>query len=628
MKIFSFVLLGCLFALHIASAQAPRTISYQGVITDAAGTPISDGQHQIKIALYESKTSLTPLYSETLSVPVKQGVFNLIIGSVTPIPALIEFNKPYYLGTTVDQGTELTPRSALTAVPYAFHAEQAEHALIAGTAATATTAVTAATANALSPGATGVVTSMNGAEGALTLQGGGGTTIARTGNTITVSSTGGSGTGITGVQNTDGSLAIANPNGPVATLGVADNGITSGTIADGAVTTPKIGDGMVTVEKLAVNSVNTTQIMMNAVTAEKIANNSINGLKIENGSVSADKINPTGAVSGNVLTFDGTAVAWKPAEITFPYSGNSTTGHEALLIRHSSGIGIVGRSYPSYVGVMGISSNTALGAPSGAGVAGVSATEPGVIGKSLSGTGIQGISNDGSAAEFYVTAASNTKDVVTVTTPGSGAGVLSDTKGGAAIHARSQSGKALVAASGGTNIIEAYGSVNETDLEFRVLANGNVRCDGAFTGGGADVAEAVDVEGTKEEYEPGDVLVVSHTKDRTVAKSSTPNSTAVIGVYATKPGVLLAPADAETEIDHLVPMGVVGIIPTKVCGENGPIQRSDLLVTSSVPGHAMKAVPAMVNGVAIYPAGAIIGKALQAFDGPGSGIIEVMVNVK
>ena len=75
-------------------------------------------------------------------------------------------------------------------------------------------------------------------------------------------------------------------------------------------------------------------------------------------------------------------------------------------------------------------------------------------------------------------------------------------------------------------------------------------------------------------------------------------------------------------------MGVIGVIPTKVCLENGPIKRGDLLVTSSRTGHSMKAIPVNVNGALIYPTGAILGKALEDFSGEQSGLIKVLVNVK
>lgn len=184
------------------------------------------------------------------------------------------------------------------------------------------------------------------------------------------------------------------------------------------------------------------------------------------------------------------------------------------------------------------------------------------------------------------------------------------------------------------NLVKASTVSNSgSNTRFVVDNAGNVSADGTISGGGADIAEAFDVEGSAARYEPGDVLVISTTHDRTVTTSSSPRSTRVIGVYATKPGVLLrthgtgeVPAD-EVPADE-VPMGVMGVLPTKVSAENGAIQRGDLLVTSSTPGHAMKAQPRMVKGIAVYPHGALLGKALEPFDGPGTGTIEVMVNVK
>ncbi|GAB3524620.1 beta strand repeat-containing protein [Emticicia fontis] len=149
---------------------------------------------------------------------------------------------------------------------------------------------------------------------------------------------------------------------------------------------------------------------------------------------------------------------------------------------------------------------------------------------------------------------------------------------------------------------------------------------GFFNGGtqtsGADLAEAFDVNGNTSDFEPGDVLVISIEKDRTVEKSAEPYSTLVAGVYATKPGVLLTEENIDSELTGKVPMGVVGVIPTKVCLEGGSIKRGDLLVTSSIPGVAMKADRAKVE------LGQVLGKALQAFDSENVGKINVLVNVK
>src|SRR6185436_15882801 len=149
---------------------------------------------------------------------------------------------------------------------------------------------------------------------------------------------------------------------------------------------------------------------------------------------------------------------------------------------------------------------------------------------------------------------------------------------------------------------------------------------GYFNGGtqnsGADIAEAFDVTGNLNQYETGDVLVISTDKDRAVERSSKPYSTLVAGVYATKPGVLLTEENIDADLNNKVPMGVIGVIPTKICLEGGAVKRGDLLVTSSVPGVAMKADPEKVK------VGQVIGKALQDYDQNTVGKINVLVSIK
>ncbi len=53
--------------------------------------------------------------------------------------------------------------------------------------------------------------------------------------------------------------------------------------------------------------------------------------------------------------------------------------------------------------------------------------------------------------------------------------------------------------------------------------------------GGADFAEQIAVEGEEADYQVGDVLVISATADRTVARASRPFDTAVVGVYSERP---------------------------------------------------------------------------------------------
>ena len=258
-------------------------------------------------------------------------------------------------------------------------------------------------------------------------------------------------------------------------------------------------------------------------------------------------------------------------------------------------------------------------------------TGPGIY-SATTGTGAGGsfVVSNPSSGNFALTASSN----------GTGASFTAQATGtgGAAYF--------LNGASSATNVVNATTNgtgtvlyVNHTGASgnLALFQSGGVskaRIDklgvGYFNGGtvnsGADVAEMFDIEGSRDSYEPGDVMVISESTDRTMEKSNEANSTKVAGVYATKPGVTLTETGIDENTDHMVPLGVIGVIPTKVCGENGAIKRGDLLVTASVKGHAMKAISK--NGDGVFPSGAILGKALENFDGNGKGLIKVLVNVK
>ena len=137
---------------------------------------------------------------------------------------------------------------------------------------------------------------------------------------------------------------------------------------------------------------------------------------------------------------------------------------------------------------------------------------------------------------------------------------------------------------------------------------------------GGDYAEAVDVAGELKHYGPGDVLVITSDDDGDVEKASEPYSTKVVGIYATKPGVIGRRPELGDSQDA-VPMAMIGIVPAKVSAENGPIHKGDLLVTASIPGYAMKGTDRS------RMLGAVIGKALGSLDS-GTGVIEAVVTLQ
>jgi hypothetical protein len=151
---------------------------------------------------------------------------------------------------------------------------------------------------------------------------------------------------------------------------------------------------------------------------------------------------------------------------------------------------------------------------------------------------------------------------------------------------------------------------------WRVDRSGRGFFNGGTQASGADFAEQVAAAGSPDDYEPGDVLVISTQADRLVELSARAFSTAVMGVFSTQPAMLAGAPDTNDPLGGL-PVAVVGIVPCKVSAENGPIGRGDLLVTAALPGHAMRAGDNP-------PQGTVLGKALQPLE-KGTGIILILV---
>lgn len=137
---------------------------------------------------------------------------------------------------------------------------------------------------------------------------------------------------------------------------------------------------------------------------------------------------------------------------------------------------------------------------------------------------------------------------------------------------------------------------------------------------GGDYAESVDVTGQKAAFEPGDVISIDPDHPGHFVKSSSPYSTLVAGIYSTKPG-FTGRRQSGPQGAGEIPMAMVGIVPTKVSAESGPIHTGDLLVTSTLLGYAMK------GSDGTRTSGAIVGKALGDLKS-GTGVIEVLVSLQ
>lgn len=175
----------------------------------------------------------------------------------------------------------------------------------------------------------------------------------------------------------------------------------------------------------------------------------------------------------------------------------------------------------------------------------------------------------------------------------------SSTARGAVWAYNSGIGVGLRAESNG-NIIEGW-DISPVNKVFQVDNQGNVSADGSFTSPAADFAEMLPA---MKGLEAADVLVIGSNGE--LIKSTLPYQQSVAGVYSTKPAFIGGMKDGlDQELN--VPLAVVGIIPVKVSAENGEISPGDLLTTSLLAGHAMRANPDAPNG-------SIIGKALESLD--------------
>lgn len=106
-----------------AAASLPRTMSYQGLLSTAAGAPAADGNYDLQFDLYDSSSGGASQWSETQNgLPVHRGSFSVVLGSATPLSP--DFNRRFFLEVKALNGPAgppypltFSPRSELTSAP-------------------------------------------------------------------------------------------------------------------------------------------------------------------------------------------------------------------------------------------------------------------------------------------------------------------------------------------------------------------------------------------------------------------------------------------------------------------------------------------------------------------------------
>ncbi len=104
-------------------AAAPKLMNYQGRLTTAGGTPVSDGFYTVRFRVYTDSTAGTSLWEETLPVQTAAGLFTVVLGGSTVIPDTLFNSANRFLGLRVNADAEL-PRTRFSAVPFALESAQ------------------------------------------------------------------------------------------------------------------------------------------------------------------------------------------------------------------------------------------------------------------------------------------------------------------------------------------------------------------------------------------------------------------------------------------------------------------------------------------------------------------------
>ncbi|MBC6988762.1 hypothetical protein FHG12_01885 [Hymenobacter jejuensis] len=260
---------------------------------------------------------------------------------------------------------------------------------------------------------------------------------------------------------------------------------------------------------------------------------------------------------------------------------------DGVLGTSKSGNGVHGKSTSSF-GVLGES-------VSGRGVVAISDTDYGLRAASRTSAGIRGSSVEGRGVEGWATKAegvvgiSTTGNGVWGQTDGAGIGVLGSSKSGVGVYGK-----------GG---------------RLAGFFEGNVEVTGDITMSNADCAEDFDLA---EAAEPGTVMVLGD--EGALYQSHKPYDKRVAGVVsgagAFKPGLVLDRQPQHSP--QRQPIALLGKVYCKVDAREAAIEVGDLLTTSDLPGHAMKAAE---PGKAF---GAVIGKALRPLR-EGQGLIPILI---
>ncbi len=117
--------LGILGLSAFAAAEVPHVVNYQGRLIDDNGDPVPDDYYKLSFTVYDHPTDFAGHVlwtSGQQSVAVTNGLFTYLLGSSVPFTFDLTADTLLWLGISVGGEAEMTPRTQMSTVPFAFRA--------------------------------------------------------------------------------------------------------------------------------------------------------------------------------------------------------------------------------------------------------------------------------------------------------------------------------------------------------------------------------------------------------------------------------------------------------------------------------------------------------------------------
>ncbi len=583
-----------------ASSFIPRLVSYQGLLTDDLGNLVADANYSIRFRIYTKVTGGALLWDETQIVATSGGIFDVVLGEVTPIDPIF-FSNPVWLSIAIDGQSPLSPRSPLTTSPYSFRAAGLED-------------------GALTPGMIGsstLVRSLNGIRNTVHLVAGSNVTISEAGQNITISSTGGGTGGDDGDWTISGAHLYRDGNGSVAI-------------------------GTSTVQPWSANQ---TMLQVGATIFPTIALDRVGGSfqrwmlmheTLSNTLWIGPAASATSPPAGNlIITADGKVGVGMTPVATF-----NVTGGNGDLSTSAGDFAIGGGSTVFKMGLTTSGSSAGL-----VQMRAVSTSTPSIA---IGVADHDVLRVNDTTTDFYGDAPSR---IARLRSDSAGAqgGILElyghvptfrtrislDAQNGsnATISVRQDNGASGVRVSAG-----AAGSGGEI-LLYDGAGNEEIRIDSSYAGGagrirtptleitgGSDLSEQFRIHSRAiqdprpkpgmvvavDPDHPGELMLTETRYDRRVAG-------VISGAGGIRPGMVMRQRESIADGTH--PVALTGRVYVWVDASQNPIEPGDLLTTSSTAGHAMKVLD---HNRAVV---AIIGKAMTRLES-GRGLVLALVSLQ